>query len=183
MTGLQFVRRDQHQAVFFIESNLKANFNWSLKPIIFLAKFLGIQLDRGNNCRKSQIFLFSLAVIVFLVTSLHFIYFKIMMFHFESHVSTERKKVLTYLGIKISRILKDFFRLAIPISLFVCFSFTKTAKKIWATLEEIQRDLQLTEDFHRKVRKQCYIGIFALFLVRMHLCSLLICSTVKKYLY
>lgn len=151
------------------------NFSWSLKPIIFLLNAIGIQLDTSGQMKKNtQLVLIIMSIVILLgnvITNVMGTFFKLVQIYKDIEIrSNEFKKwkdeILGSIGPIVQYFSNLFLASGCHLVIFFNYTFTEKWKTIWVKFEEIQRKMDLEEAFYRKVRKNCYLGLSLLLLVR-----------------
>ena len=159
-------------------SDTMCKFQYSLKPIIYLVKLLGIQLD---NCAQNQT-LFSCKILLGIIgCSVLFLNLIIsiswLIFRFRSEFSEENDDNETTLederfDLEVavvpvgSYISKASFIFGVHLTFYI-ISLNGRLKNLWASLLNIQNNLKLNEEFYKSIRKKCLVGLVFFILVNI----------------
>ena len=159
---------------------IRNTFDWSLKPLTLWMRFnLGCNLNvskRTNNAVR------------FTVPLLGFFYFFFnlvvngpcgLFSESAKFDETKKNRIENQFGINLmtKREIVLLFSDVIKFSTFLSVSLihlifmsnvflTSCWNDFWSILQRIQRKMKLDEEFHRKVRRHCLVGILLLILVR-----------------
>ena len=149
----------------------KADFRWSLAPIIYLMRALGIEMDTSSWFSRLGIGLLGLPVFLcnFIVNVIWIAWnFEEFLGNIEKESiksEQERKNELIYhLAPSIRCVADAILQTSVPL-IFNILMYTPKWKNLWLCLDKIQKEFQLDETFHRQCRRQCYIGLALLLLV------------------
>lgn len=145
------------------------DFKWSLKSILTWMNLFGI---RVNGSEKLSILLK-----IFIVLQ-GFAILACILFVHNISIKSELEGCAFFIGLIESEMKNEMLRSIIydaflnflftigPHIILFLFSSIGTLKKLLENLIEIEGKLSLNGTFYRKVRRQCYIGLSLLFLVR-----------------
>lgn len=162
--------------------NLKESFQWSLKPLLFSLKFIGVYLDGPISNRLSFMRIILPMFCIFVLVS------NVLINGPQGFGMAHLKEKLNGLGkydspfiffksspyalvILVKDIMCKFFFAAVPVIHLVFLAtqlLTRKWTELWVILEKIQQKMKLDEIFHRKCRKQCFLAVFLLVLVSIN---------------
>ena len=167
------------------DKEFSGTFQWSLKPLFVLANLIGLPLNGfTRNKRRRR---FSIIFKLIIPISCCFVLMgnlvingpqKLFSFdalkeklrgrgHFESPFGYFKANPQGLIILVKDVMLKWFFA-AVPLVhlvFFVTVLFTRKWKDVWTALDDIQKKMNLNEEFHRKCRKHCLLVILVLILV------------------
>ena len=147
------------------------DFSWSLKPIFVLAKIHGIHfhINKNSNDVKSKIFRFATVLVGLATCLVNFVrVVKIIQYWLTVKMVenfSSKMHLLFFIGACSSEIGPSIFQIKVYFSLFYYVTFTRKWHEILEVFEIIQQEFELSNEFHRNIRKRCYIGMSLLALV------------------
>lgn len=146
------------------------DFEWSLKPIKILMTILGqemnfdsVEVIKKKSFSFRYVTIWSLGFIILLVD---------VVINSISIVTVLKKQLITnkdgvpgFLSLLISHISHDLLVVCIPLTFMFIRLFTCRWKDVLSFLKIIQFDMNLSDEFHRKLRKDVFIAIFIFLIV------------------
>ncbi len=145
-------------------SSKRKDFEWSLKPITIWMTILGQEMvfDSGKGKQKSFSFR-SVAIwsLGFIILSVNVVINSISIVTvLKKYLVTNKDGVPGFLSLFISHISHDLLVVCIPLTFTFIRLFTYRWKDVLSFIKVIQCDMNLSEEFHRRLRKDVFIAIF-----------------------
>ena len=143
-----------------VKPDPRANFDWSLKPVILALNGLGIPLDvtgkTSPNVRLAILLLgcFTLTINV----TLHLMSFSVTVGNFINCSANENatRSIINY---GIGHAVHGFFVAGVQLAFVVVVLFTDRWKDVWDSLQVVQNEMNLGYKFHFSTRIQCIIAL------------------------
>ena len=143
----------------------KIDIQWSLRPLSIWAALLGFELGlhrRGNTAIR--LIIYGLGFVLFLANlwvnleSVGYAYWN----RLVTKELNKKQDTTTYIKVLSGFTADAFFSTGLPSIFFVYCLFSRRWKQVRDQIFYIQREMNLSEKFHREYRKHCYEMIFIL---------------------
>lgn len=133
------------------------NFGWSMKPILVLMTFVGQEIAINNNPRKRKACRLLFLIIGLVILLINMFINTISFLKINRQYSS--KSIPIYLNYIIGHLFHDLMIIGIPLSFMVIRFFSCRWKRMLRRLEIIQSEMNLSEQFYRKIRNCAILSI------------------------
>ena len=156
-----------------------SRFSLSLKPLTICLNFFGIPFNFARNGASSKMVAILVSILGCCIIGANYVLngqrgLEIDQLEFMKEVKEFDSPFLyfkehMYGLIKLVKLISEMiFFCYVPfihVTFMLTVLFDPNWKKLISLLEKIQREIKLDEEFHKKVRRHCFIALISLFLV------------------
>ncbi len=140
-----------------------ANFGWSLKPITVLMTFFGQEMTIHRNQSNGKLRSFIIMIIGLTILLINIV---INTLSLEKVIFVWKcRDIPIYLSYVVGQLFHDLMVVGIPLPFTIIRIFTRGWKYLLFSLETIQSEMILSNEFHRKIRNCVSFSILIFLLV------------------